>query len=176
MNEELQDPIFQSSPGTESSVRLRSVPFRSPYVWAAFFSLVNYCGALAILTTLPLFLINPNGHIVRVLIGCVIFFFVSAIVSILKRRQVLCPLCKGTPLMSTRAHTHSKAFRLFPLDHGNSAVLSVLFTQTFRCMYCGARFDLLKARPERRLHSHVSKADAEEPRSATEEHTHDNLS
>jgi hypothetical protein len=71
------------------------------------------------------------------------------VASLLKRRSILCPLCKGTPLVSSRAHVHSKAFRIFPLNHATTAMLTILFTQTFRCMYCGSRFDVLKPRPKK---------------------------
>ena len=65
------------------------------------------------------------------------------------RRSARCPLCKGTPYLNTGALTHRNATRLFPLNHGTSALLSSLITQRFRCMYCGTRFDLLKRRSSR---------------------------
>jgi hypothetical protein len=162
MNDETHPPAYQSSAGAESNLRLRSVPYRSPYVVAAILGLINFCGAVAILTTLPMFILRPSPLGVRILVASVIFYFVTATASFLKRRHVLCPLCKGTPLSNTRAHVHPKAFRIFPLDYGTSSMIALLFTQTFRCMYCGARFDLLKRRPERKL--------------LADEKAHDNLS
>ncbi len=143
-----ESPLTRLPPPSDSAARLRSVPYRSPYVWAEVFALINYCGAIALLISLPLFFLNANPASMRVVIGCVIFYCISGTVSFLKRRHVLCPLCKGTPLVSSRALVHSKATRIFPLDYGTSAMLILLFSQTFRCMYCGARFDLLKPRQD----------------------------
>lgn len=156
-----ESPLARIPPPSDSSVRLRSVPYRSPYIWAEIFALFNYCGAVALLTSLPLFFLNPNPSSVRIVVGCVIFYGISGIVSFLKRRHVLCPLCKGTPLVSSRALVHSKATRIFPLDYGTSATLILLFSQTFRCMFCGARFDLMKPRQDLK---------------ALKEHRQDNLS
>lgn len=126
---------------------MRSVPYRTPFISAGLFALLNYWGAFSFLVVFPLFLLNPNAIGQRTIIGCVVLYLITGIASFLKRRKVLCPLCKGTPLISTRAHVHPKAFRIFPLDHGTTATLALLFTQTFRCMYCGSRFNLLKPKP-----------------------------
>ncbi len=133
--------------GPDSQPRMRSVPYRTPFVSAGFFALLHYWGAFSILVVLPLFLVNTTPLAKKALIGSVVFYLASGLVSFLKRRHVLCPLCKGTPLLSTRAHVHPKAFRIFPLDHGTTATLALIFTQTFRCMFCGSRFDMLKPRP-----------------------------
>ena len=126
---------------------MRSVPYRSPFVAAGFFALLHYWGAFALLISIPLFLLDPTPLAKNTLIGCAAFYVVTGLVSFLNRRKVLCPLCKGTPLLSTGAHVHAKAFRIFPLDHGTTATLALIFTQTFRCMFCGSRFDLLKPKP-----------------------------
>lgn len=150
MNERQPEPPLNapSPPLTDSITRMRSVPFRAPYVWAEIFGLLHYCGTVALLTSLPLFFLYPNQKSVRVVVGCILFFAITAVISFLKRRHVLCPLCRGTPLVNSRALVHSKATRIFPLDYGTSAMLVLLFTQTFRCMYCGVRFDLLKPRQD----------------------------
>jgi len=81
--------------------------------------------------------------------GAIVGAGLSWVLCFLKRRSARCPLCKGTPFLDTGALTHRKASRLFPLNHGTSAVLSTLFTQRFRCMYCGTRYDLLKRHSSR---------------------------
>jgi hypothetical protein len=43
-----------------------------------------------------------------------------------------------------RCHKHVNAQRLPPLTYRATAVLAVLFTLSFRCMYCGTRFRLRK--------------------------------
>jgi hypothetical protein len=147
---EPEPPLNPHALAPDPGPRMRSVPYRGPYIWAEIFALFHYCGTVALLTSLPLFFLYPNHTSVRIVIGCVIFFAFTAVVSFLKRRHVLCPLCKGTPLVNSRALVHSKATRIFPLDYGTSAMLILVFSQTFRCMYCGARFDLLKPRQDLR--------------------------
>lgn len=159
MNEDSKPPSYQSSANTGPNMRLRSVPYRGPFVLAGILGLINFCGAVAILTTLVLYLTAPSQTGMKMLVGTVVFFFIASIASFLKRRNVLCPLCKGTPLVNSRARAHPKAFRVFPLDYGTSSMLSLLFTQTFRCLYCGAKFDLLKPRPERKISQTVPRHD-----------------
>lgn len=141
-------------PGSEGVVRLRSVPYRRPYVWSQIFALINYCAAVALLTAIPMFFLYPNPTSVQVVIACVIFFVVTGIISFFRRRHVICPLCKGTPLLNSRAHVHYRATRIFPLGYGTSAMLQLIFTQTFRCLYCGAKFDLLKPKPDLKKEIH----------------------
>lgn len=128
---------------------MRSVPYRSPFITAGLFGLVHYWSAFALLLAIPAFLVEQTLLARNLLIASAVFYIFSSLVSFLNRRKVLCPLCKGTPLLSTRAHVHPKAFRIFPLDHGTTATLALIFTQTFRCMFCGSRFDLLKPKPPR---------------------------
>ena len=137
-------------PRQEPIARLRSVPYKRGFVWAEIFAFFNFCAAVAVITALPLFVLRMDEGNIKVLVGCIVLYIVTGIVSFLKRRHVICPLCKGTPLVSTRAHVHAKATRIFPLDYGTSTMVTLLFTQTFRCMYCGAHFDLLKPRIDHR--------------------------
>lgn len=64
--------------------------------------------------------------------------------SFLARRHTQCPLCRGTPLLDSSASKHRKALRIPLFNYGNSAVLHLLLTGRFRCMYCGTPFQLLK--------------------------------
>ena len=70
-----------------------------------------------------------------------------------RRRSARCPLCKGSPLYDSGAVKHAKAHRMRPLNHGATAVLSILFLNRFRCMYCGTPYDMLKA-PSTARHKH----------------------
>lgn len=127
--------------------RLRTVPYRGPYAWAQILTLFNHAAAVAVLTCVPILLLEPTPRNTKILMGCVAAYIFTSLISFLHRRKVLCPLCKGTPLAASRAHVHPKATRIFPLDHATSALLSLIFTQTFRCMHCASRFDLLKPKP-----------------------------
>jgi hypothetical protein len=59
-----------------------------------------------------------------------------------------CPLCHGTVMHEKRCRKHEDAFRLGPLSYRASAVLSLLFTGSFRCMYCGTLWRLRRTSRE----------------------------
>ena len=111
---------------------------------AAFFLAVHYFGLITTATAFVLFFIEPSQLATKVIVGGLAFSGVTWLIAFFKRRSAHCPLCKGTPLINSGALAHSRATRLYPLNHGVSATLSILATQTFRCMYCGSDFDLLK--------------------------------
>jgi len=133
-----------SSGKREPVTRARSVPHRQGYVRAVILSSIHYFGILATVTSLVLFFMHPTPLATKVFILCLGFSIVTWIFAFFKRRHTHCPLCKGTPLVNTGALAHKKAKRLFPLNHGVTAILSIIATQKFRCMYCGTEFDLLK--------------------------------
>ena len=109
-------------------------------------------GLVASLTALVCMVIQPSHLALRVFLASLGFTVITWGAAFFKRRAAHCPLCKGTPLMNSGALPHARAWRIRPFNHGLSAVLSILATQTFRCMYCGSDFDLLK--PSSRLHGH----------------------
>jgi hypothetical protein len=53
-----------------------------------------------------------------------------------------CPLCHGPVMHERRCRKHEHAFRLWPLSYRASAVVSLIFTAGFRCMYCGTAWRL----------------------------------
>ena len=124
--------------------RLRSVPDRQPYVRALLLCTIHYMGIIATLTTIAAFVIAPSRLATLVLIVCLGFTAATWLLAYFKRRVTHCPLCKGTPLLSSGALPHKNATRIFPFNHGVTATLSIIATQKFRCMYCGTGFDILK--------------------------------
>lgn len=124
--------------------RARSLPFRRPFIIAEVLSSLHYLSILAWLTCLVMFLINGTPLASRLIIGSIILVIVTWILAFFQRRSIRCPLCKGTPLLNSGALPHGKAFRIPPLNHGVTATLSLIFTQEYRCMYCGNLYDLLK--------------------------------
>lgn len=132
--------------------RARSVPHRWSYISTVGVSVVHYLSIVGAVTTLILFFIQPSGLATKLF---VLFLFSASItwfLAFLKRRNTYCPLCKGTPLINSGALAHQKATKIFPLNHGISATLCIIATQTFRCMYCGTLFDLLKT-PSHKLNN-----------------------
>ncbi len=59
-----------------------------------------------------------------------------------------CPLCHGAVMKERRCRKHQDAFRLWPLSYRASAVLSLLVTFGFRCMYCGTSYRLGRRRSQ----------------------------
>lgn len=131
-------------PAKPKAIRARSLPSSRPFNVAAFFSALHYLGLITVITAFVLFFIEPSQLATKVIVGGIAFSGVTWLIAFFKRRSAQCPLCKGTPLINSGALAHSRATRIYPLNHGVSATLSILATQTFRCMYCGSDFDLLK--------------------------------
>jgi hypothetical protein len=134
----------------------RSLPFKRPFYVAVFFSALHFLGLIMTVTALVLFVAEPSQSARNLILGGIGLSVVTWMIAFFKRRAAHCPLCKGTPLLNSGARPHSRAKRLFPFSHGVSATLSIIATQTFRCMYCGSDFDLLKT-PS---HLHGTKIDA----------------
>jgi hypothetical protein len=128
------------------SPRARAVPSTLPFRVAVFYAAVHYLGLIALATALVCVLLRPSLLAAQLVVAGVVFGFVSWLIAYFKRRAVRCPLCKGTPLVNSGALPHVRARRIRPFNHGVSAVLSILVTQRFRCMYCGSDYDLLKPR------------------------------
>ncbi len=136
-----QDPV---SPAKARVFRARSLPSRRPFDTAVFFSMIHYLGLVTTVTSFVCYLMAPSELASRFIVGGLIFSATSWLLTFFKRRAAHCPLCKGTPLVNSGAHTHTKAVRILPFNHGITAVLSIIATQKFRCMYCGSDYDLLK--------------------------------
>jgi len=125
------------------------VPHKRAFITTLILAALHYLSLVALAAAIVLFILREDGLAARMVAGAIGCAGISWVLCYLKRRSARCPLCKGTPFLNTGALTHRKATRLFPLNHGSSAVLSSLFTQRFRCMYCGTRFDLLKRHSNR---------------------------
>ncbi len=124
--------------------RARSLPSSRPFNVAAFFAALQYMGMITVVTAFLVMFHEPSQLAVRVIVGAIVFSAAMWLIAFFKRRSARCPLCKGSPLINSGARAHSRAKRVYPFNHGVSATLSILATQTFRCMYCGSDFDLLK--------------------------------
>ena len=124
--------------------RARSVPFKRPFLVAAVITSIMYLMLLSTITAGVCYAILQTTKPAFVMIGfagATLFFW---FISLFKRREARCPLCKGTPYLNTGAHLHEKATKLPLLNHGNTNVISTIFGQRLRCMYCGTPYDFLK--------------------------------
>ena len=122
----------------------RSLPSKRAFNVAVFFSALHFLGLIMTVTALVLFFLEPSPLARNLILGGIGFSVKTWLIAFFKRRWAYCPLCKGTPLINSGARPHSRAKRVPPFSHGVSATLSIIATQTFRCMYCGSKFDLLK--------------------------------
>lgn len=132
------------------SVHARSLNSSRPFNVAAVFSVLHYMGIAVTITALVLIFTDPTPRSRDIFIGGIVFTLVSGLTAFFKRRCAHCPLCKGTPMINSGARAHSRATRFFPFNHGTTATLSIITTQSFRCMYCGSDFDMLKPSSRRR--------------------------
>jgi len=135
-----------TQPDATKSPRARAVPHGRPFKVAVLFAALHYLGLIATATAMVSVLMDPHPMAPRVLVGALVFSGVTWLIAYIKRRGVHCPLCKGTPLINSGAMPHVRARRIPPFNHGVSAILSILATHRFRCMYCGSDYDLLKPR------------------------------
>lgn len=126
--------------------RARSLPAARPFRTAVFITTIYFFGLIVTGTAFVGVIIHRSETAGKILLYGAIFSAVAWFVAFFKRRSALCPLCKGTPLLNSRAFTHTRAWRMWPCNHGTTAILSIMATQKFRCMYCGSDFDLLKPR------------------------------
>jgi hypothetical protein len=135
---------MQTRPAADPVSRARSIHDKRPFRLAVLFALLHYLCLIAFLTCLALLATSWKPALVTPLALALGASLATWLISYLRRREVRCPLCKGTPLLDIGAVKHSKAYRLPPLNHGTTAVLGILFLNRFRCMYCGTPFDMLK--------------------------------
>ena len=138
------------SVAAEQVSRARSLHDKRPFNVAVFFAVVHYLCVIAFLTCVVILILNPVEGSVKILLASLVACLVTWLISFFRRRSVRCPLCKGSPLLDTGAVKHAKAHRLPPLNHGNTAVLGILFLNRFRCMYCGTPYDMLKKSSQQR--------------------------
>lgn len=131
-------------PAKARFLHARSLPSKRLFNVAVLFSSLHFLGLITTVTALVLFFLEPSPLARNFILGGIVFSVVTWLIAFFKRRAAYCPLCRGTPLINSGARPHARAKRFFPFSHGVSAMLSIIATQTFRCMYCGSDFDLLR--------------------------------
>lgn len=142
----------------------RSMAHSGSFYAAVVWCVIHFICLAATVAVCLHYIYEPNSSYIKnisplvVILGTITASVVTFIIAFIKRRLARCPLCKGTPLLNTGALPHANAFCIPPLNHGYTAVISVIVSQKFCCMYCGTKFDLLKPSSSRRRAS----ADARE--------------
>lgn len=128
--------------------RFRSVPHRAVFYRAVIWSFLHFFCLFSTFAVATLFFfhrsqVNLAQYQRFFLIGVAGSVF-TLFISYFQRRSARCPLCIGTPLLNTGARAHKKSQCFGPLNQGQSAMISIIFSQKFSCMYCGTRYDLLR--------------------------------
>lgn len=129
--------------------RARSVPYKRLFVTAVLATVLFYLALIAFLTAIVTFFLAPvelKRGAAYTLVGLLPICAFLWTISYFKRRKATCPLCKCTPFLDNLAHKHQKSFRVKPFNYGTTAILNVVLTQRWRCMYCGTPFDILKSK------------------------------
>jgi len=129
--------------------RARSVPYKKKFIVAVLFTLVFYLSIVALLTAVVVFFYADSElkkRSAEILVACLGACILSWLISYVRLRSTLCPLCKSTPYLDNLANKHGKSYRIRPFNHGTTAILNTVFIQRWRCMYCGTSFDLLKSK------------------------------
>lgn len=111
---------------------------------ATFLWFIHFLSLLTLGACIYLFAVHRNKVAMYAAVGALGLVVLTWGMAFFQRKAALCPMCKGTPLLPSGANPHEKAAKWPLLNHGVTAVLSILFAQRFTCMYCGARFDMLK--------------------------------
>ena len=77
-------------------------------------------------------------------LACMALFVFGRLTAAWHTHRLNCPLCHGTVLHEKRCRKHRDARKLPLIGHRATAVLSLLCTGLFSCMYCGTQFRLKK--------------------------------
>jgi hypothetical protein len=77
-------------------------------------------------------------------LGGIVLFVVAKVTASLLTRRLDCQLCHGTVLRDRGCFKHRESKKLPGLSHRMTAVICIIFTLRFHCMYCGSGYRLLK--------------------------------
>ena len=75
---------------------------------------------------------------------CIGVFVIARLSAAWNTHRLACPLCHGMVLHEKRCRKHRDARKIPLIGYRATAVLSLLFTGNFSCMYCGTLFRLKK--------------------------------
>jgi len=142
----MKHPGFQAAePKPLEAPRVRSARgYHRPgrLLLVAVLLLLAFCGALAFVTGVGGLVLTDEklwGWLALAGLG---LFTVSRVTVFIMAKVLTCPLCHGTVMHEKRCHKHANAFRLWPFTFRASAVIALLTTGSFRCMYCGTPWRL----------------------------------
>ena len=123
---------------------------QKPRVWKGQFRLIvivlltltTYLALPATIYFTALLILDPQGGWQPWAIGSLITFASTLVLGAVLSASTKCSLCHGSPLMGKQCRKHVLANKLPFLTYRASAMLHILFTGKFRCMFCSTPFRL----------------------------------
>jgi hypothetical protein len=123
---------------------------QKPRVWRgqgrllliAFLALTSYVALPATLYGTVRLVLEPEGGWEKVALGSLIALVGSLVLGTVLSAVTKCGLCHGTPMLGKNCRKHVLANKLPCLTYRASAILHLIFTGKFRCMYCSTPFRL----------------------------------
>lgn len=100
-----------------------------------------FCGFLGFAIALP---ITDNRMFGIGSLACLAGFIITRLSAFVLSSHLHCGLCHGTVMSDNKCRKHVDAARIPPLSYRGTAVVSTLFSLSFRCMYCGTPYRLWK--------------------------------
>ena len=145
----MKQPGFQAAEPqpleTNRSRRARSYHRPGRLLLVAFLLLLAFVGFVAFGVGIVQMMRSDDPQWGWLALGGVGLFTLTRIAVFFLSSTLTCPLCHGTVMHERRCRKHEKAFRLKPLSYRASAVIALLTTATFRCMYCGTAYRLRRS-------------------------------
>lgn len=108
----------------------------------AFFALTSYVALPATIYYTIHLILDPQGGWQTLALASLIALVVSLLLGTLLSAITKCGLCHGTPLMGKNCRKHVLANKMPCLTYRASAILHLIFTGKFRCMFCSTPFRL----------------------------------
>ena len=123
---------------------------QKPRVWKgqgrliliALLALISYAALPATIYFTVLLTLEPQGDWHNAAVGSLIAFVGSLVVGTVLSAMTKCSLCHGSPMLGKRCRKHVLANKLPCFTYRASAILHLIFTGKFRCMYCSTPFRL----------------------------------
>jgi hypothetical protein len=108
----------------------------------ALLALITYLSLPATLYFTCRLLLDPGKGWEHWTVAGLITFTGSLVLGLLLSATTRCSLCHGTPLLGKNCRKHTIANKLPFLTYRASAILHLIFTGRFRCMFCSTPFRL----------------------------------
>lgn len=123
---------------------------QKPRVWRgqgrliliALLALTTYAALPATLYFTVRLILEPEGGWQVWALGSLIALVAALVLGTVLSAMTKCALCHGTPLLGKSCRKHQLANKIPLLTYRASAILHLVFTGRFRCMFCSTPFRL----------------------------------